>query len=96
MQVCHPALSLQCRKLRASSKLAHALLTVESHTTIGSVINCERFSSLVKLMRVTSHVLRAVKRFKKLKSGGLSIPTTITPEERSVAEGLWITHAQSK
>ena len=58
-------------ELRASSKLAHALLTVESHTTIGDVINCERFSSLVKLMRVTSHVLRAVKRFKKLKCGGL-------------------------
>ena len=47
----------------------------------------------MKLMGVTSHVLRAVKRFKNLKSGGLSIPTTLTPEERSVAEGLWITHA---
>ena len=83
-------------ELRASSKLAHAPLTVESHTTIGVVINCEQFSILVKLMRVTSHVLRAVKRFQKLKSGGLIIPTTITPEERSVAEGLWITHARSK
>ena len=83
-------------ELRTSSKLAHTLLTVESHTTIGGVINCERFSSLAKLMRVTSHVLRAVKRFKKLKSGGLSIPTTITPEEWSFSEGLWITHARSK
>ena len=40
-------------ELRATGKTSHNLLAAELKPTIGSLLDCERFSSLPKLLRVT-------------------------------------------
>ena len=55
-------------------------------------MSCEDFSSLQRLLRVTAYILRAVNCFQ---AKGKSDPIlTLTPQETTTAEKLWITHAQ--
>lgn len=82
-------------ELKATSKMSHTLLATELKPTIGTLLDYGRFSSLLKLLRVTVRVLRAVKIFRSLKTGGHNPPATITPEELSEVERLWIIHVQS-
>jgi len=82
--------------MKASSKeRSHSLLITHVHQahTIGSLIKCEEFSTLTRLLRVTAFVLRAVKLFKK----SIVKPNkSLSPEELIEAERLWILHAQTQ
>ena len=82
-------------ELKASSKLSHNLLAIERRPDVGGVISCADFSSLQRLLRVTAYVLRAVNSF-KAKNSDSNLPTILTPQEISTAEGHWITHAQKE
>lgn len=87
---CMPELCLP--ELKANSKLSHSLLAIERRPDAGDVMSCADFSSLKRLVRVTSYVLRAVNRFKAKKSNS-DLPTTLTYQEIATSEKLWITHA---
>ena len=52
------------RELKSKAKPSHNLLAAEETSTIGSVIHCENFGDLQKLLRVMAYILRAVERFK--------------------------------
>ena len=82
----------ECSKeLRASNKKTHNLATTEVKCTIGDLIQCERFSSFRRMVRVTAYVMRAVKIFKgriRQSSGPL------LTEELSDAERRWIIDSQ--
>ena len=54
------------------------------------MIDCRRFSTLAKLLRVTAQVLRAVELFSKKRKQ----TNTVTTEQISEAELLWIKDAQ--
>ena len=79
----------------AGHKLSHNLLAIERRPDVGGVISCADFSSLQRLLRVTAYVLRAVNSF-KAKNSDSNLPTILTPQEISTAEGHWITHAQKE
>ena len=60
-----PEISEECmRELKTNSRNTHNLAATEAQTTIGALLDCGKFSSFRKLMRVTAYVLRAVERFK--------------------------------
>ena len=82
-------------ELKASSKLSHNLLAIETRPNVGDVVSCSNFSSLRRLIRVTAYVLRAVNRF-KAKESDSNLPITLSPQEIAAAERLWITHAQNE
>ena len=50
-------------EIRSKAPTVHTLATVEQTPMLGDVIDCERYSSMSKLLRVTAYVLRAVKVF---------------------------------
>ena len=52
------------QELKSKAKPSHNLLAAEEMSTVGSVIYCENFGDLQKLLRVTAYVLQAVERFK--------------------------------
>ena len=54
-------------EMKTSKEKTHNLLIITKAPTIGSLIRCEDFSTLTRLLRVTAHVLRAVKLFKRSK-----------------------------
>lgn len=76
---------------RAKTNPSHNLLAVQNTNMIGSVIRCEDFGDLQKLLRVTAYVLRAVERFKTKRADRAK---TLTPQEISASELLWVTHVQ--
>ena len=78
-------------ELRSASKPSHSLLVVQKKATIGDLVDCETFSDLHKLCRVTAYVLRAVNHFKKRKPPDSE---SLTPQEIAAAEILWASHAQ--
>ena len=53
------------REMKASKENLHSLLTTHQAPMISGVINCEDFSALTRLLRVTAYILRAAKLFKK-------------------------------
>ena len=72
----------------------HNLLTTTSQPLISKVIDCENYGSLLRLVRTTAQVLRAVKRFKREHIPKPTHPTLLTTAELSDAERLWISEAQ--
>ena len=79
---------LGSQELRSTSKPSHNLMAIGRQDTIRDLIQCDRFSALHKLLRVTAYVLKAVSRFKG------EISTALTPPDIANAEHLWITQAQ--
>ena len=80
-------------EMKASKEKTHNLLITTQAPTVGSVIKCEDFSMLTRLLRVTAYVLRAVKLFKRL------IPHSkgpLCPEKLVEAEKLWIIDTQTQ
>ena len=51
-------------ELRKRASHALTLVNTVSRTGVSELIDCKRFSSLTKLLRVTTQVLRAVEKFK--------------------------------
>ena len=80
-------------EMKASKEKTHNLLVTAQDPTIGSVIKCENFSALTRLLRVTAYVLRAAKFFKR----AVNQPKgPLTPEELLEAERLWIIDTQAQ
>ena len=80
------------QELKLKVTPSHNLLVAE----ISSVMCCEDFGDLQKLLRVTAYVLRAAKQFKVKRSLRANLPIALTPEEISASELLWITHVQGE
>ena len=89
----HPEMPGECLdELKASSKQSHSLDTTEVKPTIGELIECARFSSFSRLVRVTAYVLRAVETFKSKRASQGSSP--LSTEELADAECRWIEDSQ--
>ena len=80
-------------EMKTSKEKTHNLLIITKAPTIGSLIRCEDFSTLTRLLRVTAHVLRAVKLFKRSKT---CPEGPLTPDELVEAERLWIIDTQTQ
>ena len=74
-------------------KQSHTLLATEPNVCLDSVLDPTKFSTLSKLMRVSATMLRAVKRFKNLRSRKMEPPLNLA-EELQEAELLWVKCAQ--
>ena len=81
------------QELKLKATPSHNLLVAEMNTS-SSVMCCEDFGDLQKLLSVTAYVLRAAKQFKVKRSLRANLPIALTPEEISASELLWITHVQ--
>ena len=84
------------RELKPKAIHSHNLLAAEKTNTIGNMMRCEDYGDLKKLLRVKAYVLRAMDRFKVKRSLRASFPNTLTPQEISAAEQLWVTHVQKE
>ena len=83
----------ECSKeLKSSNKKIHILATTEVKHTIGDSIQCERFSSFRRLVRVTAYVMRAVKMFKSKRASQSG--SSLSTEELADAERRWIEDSQ--
>ena len=80
------------KQLKANNKKTHYLANTEVKHTIGDLIECERFSSFRRLVRVISYVVRAVKMFNSKRASQSSSP--LSTEELSDAEHRWIEDSQ--
>ena len=75
--------------------LAHSLLVSTEHHGIGQLIDCDRFSRLQKLLRVTVYVRKFALRFKSIiTSNSTPIDWTITTSDMERAEMDWVTECQ--
>ena len=82
------------QELKYKSKPSHSLLAADKTNNIGNVMRCEDFGDLQKLLRITAYALRAVEQFKLKKSLRANLANTLSPQEISAAELLWVTHIQ--
>jgi len=82
------------QELKSKVKPSHTLLAAEETNTVGSVMHCEDFGDLQKLFHVTAYVLRAVEQFKIKRSLRANLPNTLSSQEISASELLWVTHVQ--
>ena len=78
-------------ELRASAVKSLNLISTDSQGTIESLMKCQDYSTLSRLLRVTAQILRAIKGFKHDHTVNHD---TITAEELAQAESLWIISAQ--
>ena len=78
-------------ELRVSAVQSLTLVTTICKHTVGALIECERFSTLPRLLRVTALVLEAIELFKRNYG---HIDTTLTSSQTSQAELLWIKDVQ--
>ena len=70
----------------------HNLVTTEAKVTISHLVDCRRFSSFRKLVRVTAYVMRALKAFKGERSNQDS--SLLSTDELVDAECKWIEDSQ--
>ena len=84
----------QCyTELRVSAVKSLNLISTDSHGTIESLMKCQDYSTLSRLLRVTTQILRAIKGFKH----DLTVNhDTITVEELAQVESLWIISAKQQ
>ena len=81
----------ECSKeLKSNNKQSHNLISIEAKCNIDDIIQCERFHSYRRLVRVTAYVVRAVKVFK----GERSTNRPLSMEELCDAEHRWIEASQ--
>ena len=91
------SISEEClAEMTARTQPVHSLMAMEQTSTLGEVINCEKYSTIAWLLRVTAYIIRAVKIFKKTLPAQFSNHPALTPEELADAEQLWIIDAQCK
>lgn len=74
-------------------KTAHTLLVTDTRVCVEEVMDCQRFGTLSRLVRVTAYVLRAIQLFKR--SPSTNHPYELSPTELAGAERLWLIAAQS-
>ena len=73
-----------------------ALNVVVGSVGIGSIIDCERYSSMDKLLRVTSYVVRFIFNLrKKIKKDDDFLHGDISTEENCYSNRLWIKYEQT-
>ena len=82
--------------LELKSNQSHSLVSTEPYADIELVLDPTKFSTLSRLIGVTVKVLRALQRFKDLKSREAISHTANPVEEYVRAELLWVKSAQSK
>lgn len=74
-------------------KTAHTLLVTDTRVRVKEVIDCQRFGTLSRLVRVTAYVLRAIQLFKR--SSLTNYSPELSPTELADAEKLWIISVQN-
>ena len=78
-------------ELRKGASHALTLVNTVSKTGVSELIDCKRFSSLSKLLRVTAQVLRAIEKFKKQRN---QQSDALIVAQMSEAELLWVKDTQ--
>ena len=87
-----PEMSEECtRELKTSSKNTHNLAATEIQPTIVALLECRRFGSFQRLMRVTAYVLRAIRHFKGKRACQVK---SFSNEELHATECQWIKDSQ--
>ena len=77
---------------RLQHQATHVLLTTENVSTI---VNCENFSSLTRLLRVTGYVLKFIDVLKAKTTKSEDTPSmNLSAKDISVAEAFWIKSSQ--
>ena len=74
--------------------ISHSLVVSTASPTIGTVINCQQFSKLQRLLRVTVHVHKFVMCFKSLTRYGCAVDWTVTAQDMAKAEMTWVADCQ--
>jgi hypothetical protein len=78
-------------ELRTKAARALTLVGVDTMHSVSVLIDCKKFSTVSKLLRVTAQVLRAIEKFKK----GKNCPSdNLTTAHLAEAELLWVKDAQ--
>ena len=70
------------------------LVNIESERIVSDLIDCKRYRTLMKLLRVTAQVLRPVEAFKGKQSDQANNNAVITSARMAEAELLWVKAAQ--
>ena len=76
------------------SVISHSLVVSTASPTIGTVINCQRFSKLQRLLRVTVYVHKFVMCFKSLTRHSCAVDWTVTAQDMAKAEMTWVADCQ--
>ena len=91
--------SVACQELvKNPSELTH-VLAVNSKSTpnLEAIIDCSRYSSLTRLLRVTAFVFQFVRGFQQLNLDGPVSPNIhLVAEDLQYAELSWVCHIQAK
>jgi len=74
--------------------ISHSFMVSVASPTIGTVIDCQRFSKLNRLLRVTVYVQKFVLCFKSLTRCNSDMDWTITAQDMNKAEMAWIVDCQ--
>jgi len=88
-------------EMMAKDRVSHNLLTGNPtpNVSLQQVIVCKNYSTLTRLLRVTAYVIRFLKMLKgrmRPNSSLLYQSLTLTPDEITDAERLWILEAQTQ
>ena len=76
------------------AKSVHTLVANEQGPMLREVIDCKKYGTMSRLLRVTAYVIRAVEAFKNIRQVTLRSNSALTPEELANAEKLWIADSQ--
>lgn len=76
-------------------KLTLTLLATEERPSLSQILDCEQYSTIRRLLRVTAYVLKFIGLLKqKIQSSDTSPSAVLTASEISNAETLWVKEAQ--
>ena len=75
-------------------KDSHSLAVSTAIPTIGAVMDCQRFSKLQRLLRVTVYVQKFVLSFKSLTRHDYVVNWTVTAQDMNEAEMAWVADCQ--
>ena len=83
-------------EIRSRPQPVHSLATVEPTPMLGNVITPEKYSTMLRLLRMTAYVLRAVRIFRGTQLSPSNDHAMLTASDLVKAERLWIVDVQQK
>ena len=80
-------------RVKDKTRVTNYLLNTNSSLGLSNIIDCTRFSSIQKLLRVTAYVIKFINFLKKRPN---NTTTDLSTQELAKAETLWIKEAQKQ
>ena len=81
-------------EMKSKDRQSHSLFTAETSSSLSEIIDCRRYGTMGRLLRVTAYAMRFISNLRRVDKSECNQTSTLSPAEILHAESLWVREAQ--